>query len=167
MAAAAPTVVPSSSTSSSTIQWDVFLSFRGADTRDNFTSHLYGALVSKGIKTFKDDEELKKGELISEALEKTIKKSRISIIIFSRNYANSRWCLEELALIMERWKKNGQKVIPIFLKGIDQLDVQHQKESFGEPFGEHEKKFDRKTVETWRSALRAAAQLPGWSFIDF
>ncbi|XP_042516548.1 TMV resistance protein N-like [Macadamia integrifolia] len=167
MATTAPTVVPFSSTSSSTFQWNVFLSFRGEDTRDNFTSHLYAALVREGIQTFKDDEGLRKGELISKALEKAIKGSKISIIIFSRNYANSRWCLNELALIMEFWKKNGQKVIPVFLKGVDQLDVQHQKESFGEAFGEHEKNFDPETVERWRSTLRAAAQLSGWSSSDF
>ncbi|RVW32683.1 hypothetical protein CK203_112942 [Vitis vinifera] len=30
---------------------DVFLSFRGDDTRYNFTDHLYNALVRKGIRT--------------------------------------------------------------------------------------------------------------------
>ncbi|XP_042518612.1 disease resistance protein RPS5-like [Macadamia integrifolia] len=156
-----------SSSSSSTFQWNVFLSFRGKDTRNNFTSHLYAALDKEGIKTFKDDEKLKKGELISDALKKAIKKSRFSIIIFSRNYANSRWCLEELAWIMERWEKHGQKVFPVFLSGVNPLDVENQKGGFGEPFDEHEKHFSREMVERWRSALRVAAQLSGWSFKDF
>ena len=50
-----------SPSSSSTRQpkYDVFLSFRGEDTRTNFTDHLYVALKRKGIITFRDEEELK------------------------------------------------------------------------------------------------------------
>ncbi|XP_042518553.1 disease resistance protein RUN1-like [Macadamia integrifolia] len=141
MAGAVYAAVPSSSSSSpSASRWstyDVFLSFRGEDTRNNFTHDLYDALVKKNIETFKDDEKLKIGDLISEALKKAIKESRFAIIIFSTNYANSRWCLEELALIMEEcWEKKHhcQKVFPVFLKGVDPLDLEHQKGSFGEPF---------------------------------
>ncbi|XP_042518608.1 toll/interleukin-1 receptor-like protein [Macadamia integrifolia] len=155
-----------SSFSSSISQWNVFLSFRRKDTR-NFTSHLYAALDREGIKTLKDDEKQEKGELTSKALKKEINESRFSVIIFSRNYAGSRWCLEELALIMERWEKHDQKVFPVFLSGVHPLDVKHHKGSFEEPFGEHEKRFGREMVERWRSALRAASQLYGWSFKEF
>ena len=56
----------SSSSSSSTAQgkYDVFLSVRGEDTRNNFMDHLFNALKDKGIHTFRDDEELKKGKAI-------------------------------------------------------------------------------------------------------
>jgi hypothetical protein len=37
-------------------KYDVFLSFRGEDTRNGFTSHLNGILRHKGITTFIDDE---------------------------------------------------------------------------------------------------------------
>ncbi|KAJ9672183.1 hypothetical protein PVL29_025709 [Vitis rotundifolia] len=39
---------PSSSSSTSHSRWsyDVFLSFRGEDTRISFTDHLYSALIS-------------------------------------------------------------------------------------------------------------------------
>ena len=44
----------SSPSSSSTRQWkyDVFLNFRGVDTRNCFTDHLYTALKHKDILTF-------------------------------------------------------------------------------------------------------------------
>ncbi|XP_042518551.1 disease resistance protein RPS2-like [Macadamia integrifolia] len=177
MAAASSTVVPSSSSSSSSFSssssrwtYDVFLSFRGKDTRNNFTRNLYNALVKKRIETFMDDEKLKIGDLLSEALKKAINESRFAIIIFSRNYANSRWCLEELALIMEVWEKHHcQKVFPIFFRGVDPSDLQHQTGSFREPFGKHKKRFDREIVERWRTALRVAAQLSesGWILRDF
>ncbi|KAM7466167.1 hypothetical protein LguiB_013729 [Lonicera macranthoides] len=79
-----------------TWNYDVFLSFRGEDTRRNFTDHLYDALTRAGIHTFRDDDQLPRGKHIPFQLMKAIEESRISIIIFSENYASSRWCLNEL-----------------------------------------------------------------------
>ncbi|KAK9995449.1 hypothetical protein SO802_020135 [Lithocarpus litseifolius] len=84
--------------------FDVFLSFRGQDTRHGFISHLYEALRSRDIHTFIDDK-LPRGENISAELLKAIENSTMSIIVFSKNYASSP-CLDELAKIVE-CKKNG------------------------------------------------------------
>ncbi|RVW13453.1 TMV resistance protein N [Vitis vinifera] len=51
-----------SSSTSNPHSYDVFLSFRGEDTRKNFTDHLYNSLFAYGIHTFRDDEEVEKGE---------------------------------------------------------------------------------------------------------
>ena len=51
-----------SSSTSNPHSYDVLLSFRGEDTRKNFTDHLYNSLVAYGIHTFRDDEEVEKGE---------------------------------------------------------------------------------------------------------
>ncbi|KAM7473404.1 hypothetical protein LguiB_020647 [Lonicera macranthoides] len=97
-------------------KYDVFLSFQGKDTRKTFIDHLYHALVTSGIHTFKDDESLETGESISPALLKAIEESSFTIIVFSKNYASSQWCLDELVKIMEFSSKSpkGQTVIPIF-----------------------------------------------------
>ncbi|KAH1206309.1 TMV resistance protein N [Glycine max] len=76
---------PSSSSSSN---YDVFLSFRGEDTRLGFTGHLYKALHDKGIRTFIDDEELQRGEEITPALMKAIQDSRVAITVLSEHYAS-------------------------------------------------------------------------------
>jgi hypothetical protein len=81
--------------------YDVFLSFRGKDTRNNFTAHLRDALVRGGVKTYKDEVDLNRGDNISPALVNAIEQSRIPIIVFSQNYASSSWCLDELATILE------------------------------------------------------------------
>ena len=154
--------------SSSTQKWDydVFLSFRGEDTRHGFTGHLYQALCDKGFKTFIDNEDLQRGEEISAELINAIKSSMISIIIFSQNYASSTWCLEELTEIIE-CKKNGQRVLPVFYK-VDPSEVRRHKGSFGSALTTHEKKFEnnRKKVLRWREALHEAANLSGWHYED-
>ena len=154
--------------SSSTQKWDydVFLSFRGKDTRHGFTGHLYQALCDKGFKTFVDNEDLQRGEEISAELIKAIKSSMISIIIFSQNYASSTWCLEELTEIIE-CKKNGQRVLPVFYK-VDPSEVRRHKGSFGSALTTHEKKFEnnREKVLRWREALYEAANLSGWHYED-
>ena len=122
----------SSSTSEpSRRQYDVFLSFRGADTRHSFTCYLRDFLRRKGIDAF-IDEELRRGNDLSKLLGR-IEQSKISIIVFSENYANSAWCLEELAKIMECKKTFDQVVLPVFYK-VPTCDVRYQMGKFGAPF---------------------------------
>ncbi|KEH30730.1 disease resistance protein (TIR-NBS class), putative [Medicago truncatula] len=45
--------------------YDVFVSFKGKDTRYNFIDHLFASFRRKGIIAFKDDAMLKKGESIA------------------------------------------------------------------------------------------------------
>ena len=155
----------SSSSSSFTHQlknFDVFLNFRGEDTRLGFTGHLYNALCQHGINTFLDDN-FQRGEEISAGLFKIIESSRISIIVFSENYASSTWCLDELAKIVE-CKKNGQLVRPVFYN-IDPSEIRNQKGKFGEALSKHEEKIkDNKKVQRWREALHEAANVSGWHY---
>ena len=150
-----------SDSSPSNLGWtyDVFLSFRGEDTRNNFTSHLYTDLVRKGIRTFRDDK-LPRGEKIAPELLNAIEKSRSSIIVFSKTYADSRWCLDELAKIMECRQEYRQKVLPIFYH-VDPSDVRKQTGRFGEAFTRHEENWKNK-VQSWREALTEAGNISGW-----
>ena len=151
------------SSSSSTHQrrsYDVFLSFRGEDTRYGFTSHLYGALHKQGIYTFVDDD-LQRGEEISEELLKTIERSTISVVVFSKNYAESHWCLDELVKIMQ-CRTNGQLVLPVFYK-VDPSEVRNQRGNFGVALTKYEEKFKNK-VQSWRTALKEAANLSGFHY---
>ena len=152
----------SSSSSPVTPQWtyEVFLSFRGEDTRNGFTSHLYTALNQNGIFTFKDDEKLKRGKSISLELLKAIEKSRFAIVILSRNYASSTWCLDELAKVIQCMKEMGMIVLPVFYN-VEPSDVRKQSGPFAQAFDEHEKHFKEK-VQTWRDALREVGHLSGW-----
>nr|WIL59969.1 nodulation protein [Melilotus officinalis] len=112
---------------------DVFISFRGKDTRASFTSHLYASLKNAGIEVFKDDQSLQMGDHVATSLMRSIEESRISVIIFSTNYAESRWCLEELVKIMECHRTIGQVVLPVFY-GVNPSDVRYQTGEFGKAF---------------------------------
>jgi len=143
-------------------KWQIFLSFRGEDTRQSFTGFLYDALCREGFKTFMDDEELKGGDEISSSLIKAIEASRISIVVFSENFADSPWCLDELVTILKCKKMLNQKVLPIFYK-IEPSDVRHQKNSYKRAMAKHKKEFgnDSEKVKEWRSALSEVANLKG------
>ena len=138
------------------------LSFRSEDTRRGFISHLYEALCQRGIHTFIDDKLLREEE-ISTKLLKTIKNSTMSIIIFSKNYASSTWCLDELAKIIE-CKKNDQLVRPVFYK-VNPSEIRKLNGKFGKALAEHEQNIkDNKKVQRWRNALQEAANTTGWHY---
>ncbi|KAL6269140.1 hypothetical protein ACE6H2_026051 [Prunus campanulata] len=153
------------STSRTSAEWapphwkhDVFLSFRGEDTRSGFLSHLYHELQYwQAIKTFKDDRDLEIGATISPELLTAIEQSHLAIIVLSPNYASSTWCLDELSKILE-CMQDTKRILPIFYH-VDPSDVRNQRGSFVEAFTKHEEKF--RVVNWWRAPSRKVANLFG------
>ncbi|KAK3430968.1 hypothetical protein EUGRSUZ_E02181 [Eucalyptus grandis] len=143
--------------------YNVFLSFRGIDLRKNFVGHLYTALDQKGVDTFIDSEELRKGDQISATLLKAIEESHIAIIIFSEDYASSSWCLEEAVKIMECKEQGDLKVFPVFYK-VEPREVRTPRDSYYKAMEKHEFKFgkDSEKVKRWKKALFDAGGLSGW-----
>ena len=158
-----------SNPSSSSHQWKyhVFLSFRGEDTLKSFTDHLHIALKQEGVITFRDKENLERGKPISLELLKAIEESLFAIVILSRNYASSTWCLDELVKIMECREKIGLIVLPIFYD-VDPSEVCKLMGSYAEAFIEHEKFFKKNInkVHTWKATLTKVANLSGFSLQD-
>ncbi|KAG6627321.1 hypothetical protein CIPAW_15G119500 [Carya illinoinensis] len=163
----------SSSSSSPSIHprnHDVFFSFRGKEVRHKFISHLNSALRQSGIKTYMDGVDLERGEQISFELFKAIEESRISIIVLSKNYAESRWCLDELLKILECKKIMKQIILPIFYEVKPSEVRDHEKGCFGEVFTRLGKKIkldDMKFLEYWKEALEEVAKLSGLEYIAF
>ncbi|KAK7247071.1 hypothetical protein RIF29_41947 [Crotalaria pallida] len=160
----------SSSSSSSSSQmicckkYDVFVSFRGEDTRNNFTDHLFAAFKRKGIVAFRDDTTLEKGKSISVELMQAIQASHVFIVVFSKNYATSTWCLEELAHIVDCIKVTGQIALPVFYD-VNPSEVRKQSgDYYGKALEELEKRFkdDLEMVQRWRKALVHVAGLSGF-----
>ncbi|XP_059650647.1 disease resistance protein Roq1-like [Cornus florida] len=141
--------------------YDVFLSFSGIDTRNKFTGHLLDALERDRFRTFRDDSKLRRGKEIGPGLVRAIEESRISIVVFSKNYASSTWCLEELVKIMDCKRTLKQIVLPIFYDH-EPSDARSQRGCYAEAFSRHEKSFGSESVERWRAALTDAANLSGY-----
>ncbi|TQE04824.1 hypothetical protein C1H46_009538 [Malus baccata] len=161
----------SSSFKSKLWNYDVFLSFSGVDTRNGFTGHLHAALIDRGYQAYIDEDDLERGEGIKEGLFRAIEEAMISIIVFSKSYADSSWCLDELVKIMECRYKLGRRVLPIFYH-VDPSHVRKQNGDLAKAFqkheeGIHEEKDDKEReakqerVKQWRKALTEAANLSG------
>ncbi|KAL6142915.1 hypothetical protein ACLB2K_061190 [Fragaria x ananassa] len=151
---------PSASVIHSEKKYDVFLNFRGPDTRLTFTSHLYKALNDMKINTYIDNR-LDKGDDIAPALLKAIEESKISVIIFSEKYATSAWCLDELVHILKcQETSDAAYVIPVFYK-IKPTDVRFQKGccELEEIFKNRAKK---ELLLKWKDALTKASNLFGF-----
>ncbi|RDX73270.1 TMV resistance protein N, partial [Mucuna pruriens] len=152
-----------SSSSSRTRNFDVFVSFRGIDTRNGFTNFLFAALQRKGVIAFRDDQKIKKGEFLEPELLEAIKGSRVFIVVFSKNYASSTWCMKELTKIVDWVEETSRSVLPIFYD-VTPSEVRKQSGKFGKAFAEHEERFkdDLEMVKKWREALKEITNRCGW-----
>ena len=99
-----------------------------------------------------------------------IEGSQVLIVVFSKNYATSSWCLQELAKIVDCMNMEiptGQSVLPVFYD-VKPSEVRKQSGYYGQAFVEHEVKFkqDLGMVQRWREALVQVANLSGWDVQD-
>nr|VDD18944.1 unnamed protein product [Brassica rapa] len=147
---------------SSSLTWthNVFPSFCGGDVRKNFLSHLLVKLESKGIRPFIDNN-IERGQSIAPELVQAIRESRVAVVLLSRNYASSSWCLDELVEIMKCRERGKQTVITIFY-GVDPSDVRNQTGDFGEAFNKTCVGKEEKVKKAWKKALKAVASIAGY-----
>ncbi|KAG5526076.1 hypothetical protein RHGRI_032390 [Rhododendron griersonianum] len=152
---------PSSSSLNSEFRgrYDIFLSFRGLDTRYDFTDHLYHALMREGFQTFRDDDEIERGEVIKSELLEAIRNSRMSVIVLSENYANSTACLLELQTIIELCKKTDHFVLPVFYKVEPSVLKEQSKNLVFE-----KKEVAAEKARGWNAALKEVASMAGMVF---
>ncbi|KAL9681242.1 hypothetical protein QQ045_013024 [Rhodiola kirilowii] len=133
----------------------IFLSFRGEDVRNGFI----------GFRVYIDNVGLKHGSNIQTNLLEAIEHSKVSIVTLSPRYAESRWCLDELAKIMELNVSPDRFVLPVFFD-VEPTDVRHQTGLYNTFFEAHVKRFEMSRVENWRWALKEVAALKGPSLKD-
>ncbi|CAN1746457.1 Disease resistance protein RUN1 [Linum perenne] len=138
-------------------EFDVFVCFRGKDTRGVFTSHLAGHLREQGIRVFTDDK-LERTEDIGELLS-ILARSAISVVIFSENFAESTWCLDEVATIAERMEHFGHRVLPVFYR-VNPDDVSDDSGTYASTIDNiHKPNLEQK--KRWMDALKAVTKRAG------
>lgn len=146
-------------------KYHVFINHRGPDTKMNIASLIHRELERCGLNVFLDMSELQPGDIIIPAIEKAIDSASIHITIFSKRYAESRPCLQELCRILK--SSHQRKIIPVFydvqpcqLRGIE-------REPYAKAFQKHQcnDKVAKEVVAEWKKALRDVSELPGLVFI--
>ncbi|CAI0394244.1 unnamed protein product [Linum tenue] len=134
---------------------EILLSCSGF-VRDKFGAFLNSLLVRDKMRTFLDDPELHEGERIAPSFVKVMAQSRVYIPILSPGFASSAWCLQVLALMVERYKEDRSRIIlPIFY--YRNPDDSH------EGAWEHFRlKYSDESIRAWKDALKQVADLAGW-----
>ncbi|CAN8325544.1 unnamed protein product [Cochlearia groenlandica] len=149
----------SSSSSSLVKRFDVFPSFHGQDARKSLLSHVRTHFASKCIKTF-NDQEIERGNYIGPDLVRSIRESRISLVILSKNYASSSWCLDELDQIFKCKEEENGMVMTVFYD-VDPSHVRKQKGEFGDAFMRTCEDKSEEVIERWRKVLTDVANIEG------
>lgn len=89
---------------------DVFINHRGIDTKRTVAGLLYYHLSRLRLRPFLDSKNMKPGDNLYNKIDTAIHGCKIGVAVFSPRYCESKFCLHELALLMETRKR----VIPIF-----------------------------------------------------
>ena len=92
-------------------EYDVFINHRGTDAKKTFVAHLYVALSRCGTRPFLDAEDIWYALPVSEEIDKALKGACVHVAIFSKRYAESIYCLDELCAML----KSKQRIIPVYL----------------------------------------------------
>eukprot|EP00253_Pinus_taeda_P033079 PITA_33079 len=156
--------------------YQVFLNHRGPDVKKGLATHIYHRLKDLGLSVFLDQQELQRGEKLEPQIEGAIRTASVHVAIFSPNYAQSRWCLDELVQML-KMLESGSTIIPVFYK-VDPADLRWArvgKGVYARDLDELERKrasdsqeprYDPETIEKWRNALSAVADIVGFELKD-
>lgn len=143
-------------------RYDVCLSFRGQDVRRTFVSHLHDSLVAAGVKVFLDSHNIERGNEISLAIQEAIQNSAILIPIFSKKFADSHWCLDEVAHMC---KATGV-IMPLFYD-VKPTEVRNPRiGAYAEAFKGKKQRYTQERISEWESALQKVSSVSGWSRDD-
>ncbi|EFH39237.1 phloem protein 2-A8 [Arabidopsis lyrata subsp. lyrata] len=150
----------SSSVRPTTTGPQVFINFRGKDVRNGFLSFLEPAMREANINVFIDKHEVVGTDLVN--LFVRIQESRVVVVIFSKDYTSSEWCLDELAQIKDCIDQGGLNVIPIFYK-LAPSSVEELKGGFGDSFRVLKCKYkdEPERTQKWEEALKYIPKIKG------
>ncbi len=139
-------------------KYDVFLNHRGPDVKHTFVAHLYAALCTAGFHPFLDTESLSEGQHAYNSINDALSGAGVHVAIFSKGYAESRYCLDKLHYMLE----SGKPILPVFYG----VEVEHLCRPYDGPFAtalrKHKKLASHQDVERWETALAKVADLQGF-----
>jgi hypothetical protein len=148
--------------------FDVFINHRGPDVKQSLATDLYNSLCKRDLRVFLDQRELQEGEYITPQIDSAVRTASVHIAIFSPGYAYSKWCLDELVLMVETMSKSKSTIIPVFY-GVEPADLRwtqskNEDRVYARALCNLEKKrrHDSSAIEKWRNALSQVADIKGF-----
>jgi len=152
-----------SSTSKLPHMYDVLINFNGEDIHRKFVSHLDSGLSAAGLTTFLHHQNSVNDMDIQKPI---LDLCRIVIVVFTKTYSQSAWCLHQLHQIIKWHETYCRHVLPVYYE-IQPSDVRLQKGDFGEAFkATAQQTFSEQQLEhgmsRWSHALTKAANFFGW-----
>ena len=100
-------------------QFDVFLAHNSLDKE--IVTKIYQQLTDKGVKCWLDDEQLVGGDSIQKKITQGILQSRTAVFFIGTNgFGKFQQCFE-LGALMENFRKNNVRMIPVLLSGVNEL----------------------------------------------
>lgn len=140
--------------------YEVYVSFRGTDIRQGFADVLYEHMDKAGIRVFRDEDELAIGDRIDKIIQ-AISNSQICVPVFSKTFAQSTWCLDEVRKMVEL----NKDVVPVFYD-VTSDDVRLSTPAYRQFVAEHENAYGKSKVEGWEDALKAIAKFKGLQVLN-
>ncbi|XP_059075657.1 disease resistance protein Roq1 isoform X2 [Cryptomeria japonica] len=142
-------------------QFDVFINHRGPDSKTTLAQQLYDSLQEAGIRAYLDAPETELGDPISSAIRNAISSAAVHIAILSPQYAESPWCLAELALMFQ----TKARIIPLFYD-VQPSDFRYIKNGVAEAFSKHEEKgrYPTHDIQQWKECLQNVSSIKGYEF---
>ncbi|XP_057871114.1 disease resistance protein Roq1 [Cryptomeria japonica] len=143
--------------------YDAFISQRDPNVKETLGKHLY-LLQERGCQAFLDRQEIKRGDSIPFAIHNAICSSLVQIPIFSKGYAESKWCLDELVLMLEQPPADAL-FIPVVndVKPWELRHIENHESRYAVAFSDYRSKgryLDK--LDEWRNALKCAADISGY-----
>ncbi|KAG2380968.1 Disease resistance protein [Vigna angularis] len=157
-----PSMEFASSTTELPRKYDVLINFNGEDIGRKFVSHLDSILSAVGLTTF-----LHHDNGVKSMNEPILNLYRVAIVVFTKTYSQSPWCLHQLQQIIQWHQTYSRHVLPVYYE-IQPFDVRSQKGDFGKAFKKAaHQTFSQQQLEhgmsKWTHALTKAANFFGWN----
>ena len=144
-------------------KYDVFLNHRGPDVKLSFVSHLNEAFIGVGLNPFLDAKSLVKGHHAFRSINEALTGVGVHVAIFSKRYAESKYCLNELCDML----KSGKPIIPVYFD-IDPMHLRRPHDGpFANAFIKHKTRGREEDIIRWEVALLEVANITGFLLTEF
>ncbi len=132
--------------------------------KQNFAAHLHHALQEAGCRPFLDMGSLEKGQPAQKQIYEALGCASVHVAIFSKHYADSDYCLDELCAMLERKKL----IIPVYYDvSPNDLHCKLHNGPYTKAFRKFHGRRSASEVKKWKDALCRAAEIPGFKLADY